>query len=169
MSYLSISPKEATQASLSALASSNKALALVQPGAQSAQHLDGRPSAPTGVAGGATSGAVEHAFNAPPLIAPSSPSNRQKSLRSETAATWDEFPNGRFGDIRSPAYGEMDGYGASLKIPVSSEEGDVLSILLSSQSHHLCSLSKRFALGVTLSASMTFPQSLSDTSSGGWK
>lgn len=34
-------------------------------------------------------------------------------------ATWDEFPNGRWGDSRSPAYGEMDGYGASLKIPVS--------------------------------------------------
>ena len=35
------------------------------------------------------------------------------------AGAWDEFPNGRFGDIRSPAYGEIDGYGASLKIPVS--------------------------------------------------
>lgn len=32
-------------------------------------------------------------------------------------ATWDEFPNGRFGDSRSPAYGEIDGYGPSLKIP----------------------------------------------------
>jgi methylenetetrahydrofolate reductase (NADPH) len=31
-------------------------------------------------------------------------------------ATWDEFPNGRFGDSRSPAYGEIDGYGPSLKI-----------------------------------------------------
>ena len=31
--------------------------------------------------------------------------------------TWDEFPNGRYGDSRSPAYGEMDGYGASLKVP----------------------------------------------------
>ncbi|TIA74263.1 hypothetical protein E3P91_01035 [Wallemia ichthyophaga] len=28
---------------------------------------------------------------------------------------WDEFPNGRYGDIRSPAYGELDGWGASLK------------------------------------------------------
>ncbi|ORX90153.1 MTHFR-domain-containing protein [Basidiobolus meristosporus CBS 931.73] len=30
--------------------------------------------------------------------------------------SWDEFPNGRWGDSRSPAYGEMDGYGASLKV-----------------------------------------------------
>lgn len=31
--------------------------------------------------------------------------------------TWDEFPNGRYGDPRSPAFGELDGYGASLKVP----------------------------------------------------
>lgn len=31
-------------------------------------------------------------------------------------ATWDEFPNGRFGDSRSPAYGEIDGYGPTLKV-----------------------------------------------------
>lgn len=30
---------------------------------------------------------------------------------------WDEFPNGRYGDSRSPAFGEIDGYGASLKLP----------------------------------------------------
>jgi methylenetetrahydrofolate reductase (NADPH) len=29
-------------------------------------------------------------------------------------ATWDDFPNGRWGDVRSPAYGEIDGYGVSL-------------------------------------------------------
>ena len=29
-------------------------------------------------------------------------------------ATWDDFPNGRFGDARSPAFGEIDGYGPSL-------------------------------------------------------
>lgn len=27
-----------------------------------------------------------------------------------TAENWDEFPNGRWGDSRSPAYGEFDGY-----------------------------------------------------------
>ncbi|PHH63458.1 hypothetical protein CDD81_5837 [Ophiocordyceps australis] len=31
-------------------------------------------------------------------------------------ATWDDFPNGRFGDARSPAYGEIDGYGVSLRM-----------------------------------------------------
>lgn len=31
-------------------------------------------------------------------------------------ATWDDFPNGRFGDANSPAYGEIDGYGPSLKL-----------------------------------------------------
>lgn len=30
---------------------------------------------------------------------------------------WDEFPNGRYGDARSPAFGQIDGYGVSLKIP----------------------------------------------------
>ncbi|KAK7220291.1 hypothetical protein V2G26_008294 [Clonostachys chloroleuca] len=29
-------------------------------------------------------------------------------------ATWDDFPNGRFGDSRSPAYGEIDGYGVNI-------------------------------------------------------
>ncbi|KAF8537061.1 methylenetetrahydrofolate reductase-domain-containing protein [Trichophaea hybrida] len=29
-------------------------------------------------------------------------------------ATWDDFPNGRFGDARSPAFGDIDGYGPSL-------------------------------------------------------
>lgn len=30
-------------------------------------------------------------------------------------ATWDEYPNGRFGDTKSPAFGEIDGYGPSIK------------------------------------------------------
>ncbi|KAI9217419.1 methylenetetrahydrofolate reductase-domain-containing protein [Blastocladiella britannica] len=29
---------------------------------------------------------------------------------------WDDYPNGRWGDARSPAYGELDGYGVSLKV-----------------------------------------------------
>lgn len=33
-------------------------------------------------------------------------------------ATWDDFPNGRFGDSRSPAYGEIDGYGVSIHMSV---------------------------------------------------
>ena len=34
-------------------------------------------------------------------------------------ATWDDFPNGRWGDARSPAYGQIDGYGVSLHVTVS--------------------------------------------------
>ncbi|CAG8614444.1 9378_t:CDS:2, partial [Ambispora gerdemannii] len=40
--------------------------------------------------------------------------NRTKSYIQRTEA-WDEFPNGRWGDARSPAFGELDGYGISLK------------------------------------------------------
>ncbi|KAF5387335.1 hypothetical protein D9757_005794 [Collybiopsis confluens] len=40
--------------------------------------------------------------------------NRTKSYLSRTE-NWDEYPNGRFGDSRSPAYGELDGYGISIK------------------------------------------------------
>lgn len=31
-------------------------------------------------------------------------------------ATWDDFPNGRWGNARSPAFGEIDGYGPSLHV-----------------------------------------------------
>lgn len=31
-------------------------------------------------------------------------------------ATWDDFPNGRWGDARSPAYGTIDGYGPNLHV-----------------------------------------------------
>jgi methylenetetrahydrofolate reductase (NADPH) len=31
-------------------------------------------------------------------------------------ATWDDFTNGRFGDARSPAFGEIDGYGPTLHL-----------------------------------------------------
>ncbi|KAL0089673.1 methylenetetrahydrofolate reductase-domain-containing protein [Phycomyces blakesleeanus] len=43
--------------------------------------------------------------------------NRTKSYIQRTE-TWDEFPNGRWGDSSSPAFGELDGYGVSLKYPV---------------------------------------------------
>lgn len=42
-----------------------------------------------------------------------------KLSRQDSPTSWDEFPNGRFGDARSPAYGELDGWGAGLKTPVS--------------------------------------------------
>lgn len=37
-------------------------------------------------------------------------------------ATWDDFPNGRWGDARSPAYGEIDGYGVSLHMSIASAQ-----------------------------------------------
>jgi len=40
--------------------------------------------------------------------------NRVKSYIHRTE-NWDEYPNGRFGDSRSPAYGELDGYGIWIK------------------------------------------------------
>lgn len=35
-----------------------------------------------------------------------------------SASTWDEFPNGRFGDFNSPAYGVGDPWGGSASHPV---------------------------------------------------
>ncbi|SPO30641.1 probable MET13 - putative methylene tetrahydrofolate reductase [Ustilago trichophora] len=40
--------------------------------------------------------------------------NRAKSYVNRTE-TWDEFPNGRWGDARSPAYGDVDAYGVKLR------------------------------------------------------
>jgi len=40
--------------------------------------------------------------------------NRNRSYIARTQ-DWDEFPNGRWGDSRSPAYGELDSYGIGLK------------------------------------------------------
>lgn len=39
--------------------------------------------------------------------------NRNKSYVARTQ-DWDEFPNGRWGDSRSPAFGELDAYGVGL-------------------------------------------------------
>lgn len=40
--------------------------------------------------------------------------NRKRSYVTRTQ-DWDEFPNGRWGDSRSPAYGELETYGVLLK------------------------------------------------------
>ncbi|KAJ5666322.1 Methylenetetrahydrofolate reductase 1 [Penicillium maclennaniae] len=40
--------------------------------------------------------------------------NRQSSYVARTQ-TWDEYPNGRWTDSRSPAFGELDAYGVGLK------------------------------------------------------
>jgi len=48
------------------------------------------------------------------LTAPKPPSEGGSVGRGEIhAATWDEFPNGRFGDFKSPAYGMQDLWDAS--------------------------------------------------------
>ena len=44
--------------------------------------------------------------------------NRQQSYLSRTD-DWDEFPNGRWGDSRSPAYGDLDGYPVKIDIAAS--------------------------------------------------
>jgi methylenetetrahydrofolate reductase (NADPH) len=55
-------------------------------------------------------------------IPASSPTRRHNLLISEgqgslgREATWDDYPNGRFGPSHSPAFGEIDGYGPSLKV-----------------------------------------------------
>lgn len=51
-------------------------------------------------------------------VGPVSPASTTPG-RKDSPASWDEFPNGRFGDARSPAYGDLDGYGVGLKLPVS--------------------------------------------------
>ena len=50
-------------------------------------------------------------------VTPKKPANTPQA--STTEDSWDEFPNGRFTDVRSPAYGEIDGWGSGLKITVS--------------------------------------------------
>ncbi|KAJ3312573.1 hypothetical protein HDV04_002890 [Boothiomyces sp. JEL0838] len=42
--------------------------------------------------------------------------NRPKSYIARTQ-NWDEFPNGRWGNSSSPAFGDLDGYGTNLKYP----------------------------------------------------
>lgn len=55
-------------------------------------------------------------------IPAASPSRHHNLLISEgqgslgREATWDDFPNGRWGPSHSPAFGEIDGYGPSLKV-----------------------------------------------------
>ncbi|KAK9469508.1 methylenetetrahydrofolate reductase-domain-containing protein [Lipomyces arxii] len=44
-----------------------------------------------------------------------SPASTEISLAADPS--WDDFPNGRWGDPRSPAYGEIDGYGITLHVP----------------------------------------------------
>lgn len=47
--------------------------------------------------------------------------NRVESYLSRTS-DWDEFPNGRWGDSRSPAYGDLDGYPVQITIKATEAE-----------------------------------------------
>jgi methylenetetrahydrofolate reductase (NADPH) len=60
-----------------------------------------------------------------------------KKTQGATEESWDEYPNGRFTDVRSPAYGEIDGYGSGLKISVS-ECSRVLVCFAEISRHKLC-------------------------------
>ena len=68
--------------------------------------------------------------------------NRHKSYLSRTEM-WDEFPNGRWGDSRSPAYGELDGWGTSIKY----EPEEAISIWgLPNKVEDICNLFARFCV-----------------------
>ncbi|RAL09136.1 methylenetetrahydrofolate reductase (NAD(P)H) MET12 [Aspergillus homomorphus CBS 101889] len=69
---------------------------------------------------------VSHEASALSAGLPAMPPDRSTTLQISEGlgalgreATWDDFPNGRWGDARSPAFGEIDGYGPSLHIPPS--------------------------------------------------
>ena len=56
---------------------------------------------------------------------------------------WDEFPNGRWGDSRSPAYGELDGWGTSIKY----EPEEAIRIWgLPNKVEDICNLFARFCV-----------------------
>ncbi|PYH42723.1 methylenetetrahydrofolate reductase (NAD(P)H) MET12 [Aspergillus saccharolyticus JOP 1030-1] len=66
---------------------------------------------------------VSHEATALSAGLPAMPPDRSTTLQISEGlgalgreATWDDFPNGRWGDARSPAFGEIDGYGPSLHI-----------------------------------------------------
>lgn len=63
-----------------------------------------------------------------PAVASRAVSNRKSDIDISSGkgilgkdAIWDDFPNGRFGDSNSPAYGEIDGYGPTLKVSSNDE------------------------------------------------
>jgi methylenetetrahydrofolate reductase (NADPH) len=66
---------------------------------------------------------ITHEATAASAGLPAQPPDRNTTLQISEGlgalgreATWDDFPNGRWGDARSPAFGEIDGYGPSLHV-----------------------------------------------------
>lgn len=71
-------------------------------------------------------------------------SNRQRSYISRTA-DWDEFPNGRWGDSRSPAYGELQPLSVSLRLG----GNDILAKWGTPvQFHDICNVFAKFCRGM---------------------
>ncbi|KAF8891252.1 methylenetetrahydrofolate reductase-domain-containing protein [Infundibulicybe gibba] len=73
--------------------------------AQATQNIDGSDLLVT----------ASTATNSATLVLSHAPTTEGEAGRGElnNAATWDEFPNGRFGDYKSPAYGSQDHWGGS--------------------------------------------------------
>ncbi|KAH8434591.1 methylenetetrahydrofolate reductase (NAD(P)H) MET12 [Aspergillus melleus] len=74
--------------------------------------------------GGSSKDSTSHEAPATSAGMPAMPPDRNTTLQISEGlgalgreATWDDFPNGRWGDARSPAFGEIDGYGPSLHVP----------------------------------------------------
>ncbi|KAL4801628.1 methylenetetrahydrofolate reductase-domain-containing protein [Aspergillus unguis] len=66
---------------------------------------------------------ITHEATAASAGLPAQPPDRSTTLQISEGlgalgreATWDDFPNGRWGDARSPAFGEIDGYGPTLHV-----------------------------------------------------
>ena len=79
------------------------------------QQTEGRPNPPIVVT------PAQAAAERPPA-AEALPGGREMAADGDAGgmgreATWDDFPNWRWGDARSPAFGEVDGYGPSLRVP----------------------------------------------------
>ena len=65
-----------------------------------------------------TTTSSNHLTTSPRSLSPTRPtlSTPHPTIPLSREATWDDYPNGRFGDARSPAFGEIDGYGPTLHV-----------------------------------------------------
>ncbi|KAL4991677.1 methylenetetrahydrofolate reductase-domain-containing protein [Aspergillus falconensis] len=75
------------------------------------------------ISDGSSKESITHEAPAASAGLPAGPPDRSTTLQISEGlgalgreATWDDFPNGRWGDARSPAFGEIDGYGPSLHV-----------------------------------------------------
>ncbi|ETN36700.1 methylenetetrahydrofolate reductase [Cyphellophora europaea CBS 101466] len=84
--------------------------------------LSGSPGRPRTAQSQDSNGSRHEALDRGTGIPAADPTRKHSLLISEgqgslgREATWDDFPNGRWGPAHSPAYGEIDGYGPSLKV-----------------------------------------------------